>query len=136
MSLVYGKVLWNEGSEWLTPEVETQARVNSRPICSGCGQCGPGYDRLSPRRFEFVPLWQIAVVFIYALRRVKCANCGVKVEQVPWCDGKHSLCTSYRWFLAMWARRLSWSEVASIRRSNATGLPYGSPAWRAAGQEA
>jgi hypothetical protein len=36
----------------------------------------------------------------------------VKVEQVPWCDGKHSLTTTYRWFLASWAKRLSWKGVA------------------------
>ncbi len=103
-SFVYGKARWVEDVEWLALEVEIQARAGSRPICSGCGQRGPGYDHLAPRRFEFVPLWQIAVVFVYALRRVDCANCGVKVEQVPWCDGKHPLCTSYRWFLAQGAQ--------------------------------
>jgi transposase len=46
------------------------------------------------------------------MRRVHCPRCGVKVEQVPWCDGKHSLTTTYRWFLAAWARRLSWKGVA------------------------
>lgn len=48
------------------------------------------------------------------LRRVNCGWCGVTVERVPWCDGKHALTTTYRWFLATWAKRLSWSEVASI----------------------
>ena len=33
---------------------------------------GPGYDRLPERRFEFVPLWGMAVYFVYALRRVDC----------------------------------------------------------------
>lgn len=46
------------------------------------------------------------------MRRVDCPQCGVKVEQVPWCDGKHSLTTTYRWFLAGWAKRLSWKGVA------------------------
>jgi transposase len=36
----------------------------------------------------------------------------VKVEQVPWCDGKNQLTTTYRWFLAGWAKRLSWKGVA------------------------
>ena len=35
------------------------------------------------------------------------------VEMVPWCDGKNQLTTTYRWYLATWAKRLSWSEVAS-----------------------
>jgi transposase len=36
----------------------------------------------------------------------------VKVEKVPWCDGKNRLTARYRWFLANWAKRLSWQEVA------------------------
>ena len=59
-----------------------------------------------------MPLWQIAVYFVYAMRRVECPTCGVKVEQVPWCDGKNQLTTTYRWFLAGWAKRLSWKGVA------------------------
>jgi hypothetical protein len=50
--------------------------------------------------------------FVYAMRRVDCPACGVKVEQVPWCDGKNQLTTTYRWFLAGWAKRLSWKGVA------------------------
>ena len=37
-------------------EVEMRPRKGSRPICSGCGRPGPGYDRLPQRRFAFVPL--------------------------------------------------------------------------------
>ena len=105
-----------QGARWVDPlaktaiEIPIQPRANGRPICSGCGQPAPGYDRLAERRFEFVPLWQIAVYFVYAMRRVNCPQCGVKVEQVPWCDGKHQLTTTYRWFLAGWAKRLSWER--------------------------
>lgn len=113
-SFVYGKPRWDETAEQLTIEVPIEPRANGRPICSGCGRPRPGYDRLPARRFESVPLWQIAVVFVYAMRRVECPTCGIVVERVPWCDGKHTLTTSYRWFLATWARRLSWREVASI----------------------
>jgi transposase len=94
-------------------EVRIAPRANGRPICSGCRRVGPGYDRLPERRFEFVPLWAIPVFFLYALRRVNCPQCGVKVEEVPWGDGKCTLTTSYRWFLAGWAKRLSWKETAA-----------------------
>ena len=113
-SFVYGKAKWVEGAARPTLEVEVQARKNGRPICSGCGRPGPGYDRLPARRFEFVPLWGIAVYFVYALRRVDCPDCGVTAERVPWATGKSRLTTSYRWFLARWAKRLSWQEVAGI----------------------
>ena len=43
---------------------------------------GPQYDRLAPRRFEFVPLWGLRVFFLYMMRRVDCPRCGVTVEQV------------------------------------------------------
>jgi transposase len=112
-SFVYGRMtLALEGGR-LALEVEVRPRRNRRAICSGCDRKRPGYDRLPARRFEFVPLWQIAVFFVYAMRRVDCPKCGVIVETVPWSDGKSQLTTAYRWFLAGWAKRLSWLEVAT-----------------------
>lgn len=93
-------------------EVQIRPRSNGRPRCSGCGEIGVGYDTLQARRFEFVPLWGIPVFLVYAMRRVNCAQCGVRVETVPWASGKHHLTDTYAWFLATWARRLSWKEVA------------------------
>jgi len=113
-SFVYGKArMLKEDGDWVI-EVEVEARSNGRPLCSGCGRPGPGYDRLAKRRFEYVPLWGVAVFFLYAMRRVDCPQCGVKVERVPWAEGKSPLTTSYRWFLARWAKRLSWLEVARV----------------------
>jgi transposase len=116
-SFVYGKVRWAEAAERPTLEIEVHARKNGRGVCSGCGHRRPGYDRLPRRRFEFVPLWGIAVQFVYALRRVDCPRCGVRAERVPWAVGKSRLTTSYRWFLARWAKRLSWDEVARTFRT-------------------
>jgi transposase len=115
-SFVYGKAQWVEDAVRPTIEVRIAPRANSRPICSACGRPGPGYDRLPERRFEFVPLWQIAVFFVYAMRRVDCPRCGVTVEQVPWAEGKCTLTTTYRWFLARWGKRLAWKEVGRIFR--------------------
>ena len=98
--------------------VEMRPRRNSRPLCSGCGSPGKTHDRLKARRFEFVPLWGILVFLAYRMRRVACPRCGVTVEMVPWCDGKNHLTTSYRWFLATWAKRLSWNDVATIFRTS------------------
>ena len=94
------------------------AEEQSAVSAPGCGRPGPAYDRLEERRFEFVPLWGILVFLAYRMRRVDCKRCGVTVEMVPWCDGKNQLTTTYRWFLASWAKRLSWSEVASIFRTS------------------
>jgi len=110
---VYGKVrLFERGR--LELEIEVEARAHSRPTCAECGRKGPGYDRLPERRFEFVPLWGIGVFLVYAMRRVSCPHCGVRVEAVPWATGKQHLTATYAWFLASWAKRLSWTEVAEV----------------------
>lgn len=93
-------------------EVDVVARKNSRPICSCCGRRGPRYGKQPRRRFQFVPLWGMQVFFVYSMRRVDCARCGVKVEVIPWANGKHQITKSYSWFLASWSKRMSWSEVA------------------------
>jgi transposase len=111
-SFVYGEARWADPLTKREIEIPIAPRANGQAICSGCRRPAAGYDRLPERRFEFVPLWQIAVYFVYAMRRVECPRCGVTVEHVPWCDGKHQLTTTYRWFLAGWAKRLSWKGVA------------------------
>ena len=117
-SFVYRQARFRDGGAGPALDVQVEARANGRPTCSGCGQKRPGYDRLAARRFQFVPLWGIAVYFVYALRRVECPRCGVKVERVPWASGKEQATTAYQWFLARWAKRLSWQEVADLFRTS------------------
>jgi len=95
-------------------EVEVRARSGSRGICSGCGERGPGYDRLEERGFTFVPVWGITVTLVYAMRRINCPQCGVKVEQVPWANGKRHMTVAMQVFVARWARFLSWEEVSKV----------------------
>jgi transposase len=111
-SFVYRKASFREADQGPALDVRIEPRANGKPVCSGCGQKRPGYDRLPARRYQFVPLWGIAFFFVYAPRRVDCPRCGIKVEQVPWAIGKDRLTTTYEWFLARWAQRLSWQEVA------------------------
>jgi transposase len=114
-SFVYKQARLTESDGSLGIEVVIEPRANSRPICSGCGRKRPGYDHQpEPRHFQFVPLWGIAVCFLYTMRRVDCPRCGVTAEMIPWAEGKHHLTTTYRWFLARWAKRLAWQEVAEV----------------------
>ena len=95
--------------------VEVVPRKNGQVICSGCGGSASGYDQGSQARlFTFVPLWGYPVYLRYVMRRVDCPNCGVKVEQVPWSEGKSPRTRAYEVFLARWGRRLSWQEVAHV----------------------
>jgi len=92
-------------------EVPVRPRKNGKARCSACGEAAPSYDRLKERRFRYVPLWGIVVMLVYAMRRVDCPRCGVKVEQVPWATGKSPVTRSLALFLADWAKLLSWQEV-------------------------
>jgi len=113
-SFVFGKI-WTERE---TPDqqyvvVEINPRKNSKGICPECDKPCPTYDTAPEHRWwEFVPLWAIPVYFVYRMRRVDCPEHGVVTEKVPWSDGKHTQTVEQRQFLANWARRLSWSEVA------------------------
>jgi transposase len=95
-----------------------EARRGAKPICSGCGQKGPHYDTLNKRMFAFVPVWGLIVYLVYSMRRVDCGRCGVKVEMVPWASGKAPATHAYVWFLASWAKVLSWKEVARRFRTS------------------
>lgn len=52
------------------------------------------------------------------MRRVNCQACGIKVEQVPWADGKHTLTHEYAKYLSDWAKDLSWTAVAKRFRTS------------------
>jgi transposase len=90
-----------------------EPRKNGKVYCSVCGKACRCYDRLDIREFDFVPLWNIPVRFEYQMRRVNCSQCGVRVERVPWADGKAHTTKAFELFLAQWARKLSWKETAT-----------------------
>ncbi len=58
-------------------------------------------------------MWGFSVFLVYLMRRVQCSDCGVRVERVPWARGKRELTDTYQQFLAHWAKKLSWKEVAA-----------------------
>lgn len=115
----YQKVTLEENNR-LGPilNVEVSPRSGNKPICSVCKKPSPGYDTLPSRKFEFIPIWGIIVYFVYSMRRVNCPTCGVKVELVPWAEGKNRLTTTYAWFLSRWAKRMSWSDTAKAFKTS------------------
>ncbi len=99
--------------------VDVRPRKGSKPICSKCDRKGTIYDTARiARPFDFIPVWGFAVVLWYFMRRVDCDGCGVTTEYIPWAEGKNRTCNAYRLFLAGWAKRLPWTEVAGIFRTS------------------
>ena len=99
-------------------EVIIVSRKNSKGRCSECGKICPGYDNLPERRFEFIPFWGFLIFFIYARRRVNCNVHGIIAEELPWSRGKNHLTNAYMQYLAHWAKKLSWKEVANSFRTS------------------
>lgn len=93
-------------------EISIRERKGTKAICSCCGKPASGYDRLPEKLVEFIAFWGFHVFLCYAMRRVNCPSCGVKVEKVPWVEGKHQISPHYASYLASWAKEMSWQSVA------------------------
>lgn len=85
-----------------------------RIVCSSCGSKGPGYDTLKERRWKHVPLWGILVTLIYSPRRIQCINCGIKVEAIPWTQGKSPLSLPLSVVLGTWSKLVAWKVVGQL----------------------
>ena len=83
-------------------------------VCSSCGKQGRGYDTLKERRWKHVPLWGIPVTLIYSPRRVECCNCGIRVEAMPWTQGKSPLSLHLSVVLATWSKLVAWKVVGEL----------------------
>ena len=118
-SFVYGEARLEEHDDGPALVVQMRASEEQSPVLLRLWPAGS--DRTTAWRnggSSSCPSWGILVFLAYRMRRVDCKRCGVTVEMVPWCDGKNQLTTTYRWYLATWAKRLSWSEVGSIFRTS------------------
>ena len=85
-----------------------------KSICSSCKRKCPGYDKLKERRWKHVPMWGFSVTLVYTPRRVKCTDCGIRVEEMPWTKGKSPISLPLTVVLATWARILAWNVVGQI----------------------
>jgi transposase len=117
-SFVYRKVSMEQigGEEAIVVTIEL--RKNTKPVCQICmKRCGT-HATEKPRLFEYVPFWKWKVFFLYAPRRADCAIDGALVELMPWSVGKEHQTTTYKVYLARWARRLSWKETGEIFKTS------------------
>jgi transposase len=112
-SFVYRQASFREVHGVEAIVVRMEPRQNSRPICSKCNRRTSTYDhRPDERLFRFIPLWGWPVFLEYRMRRVNCPSDGVVIESLPWAKGKSPVTCVMEHFLAQWARKLSWKEVA------------------------
>ena len=90
-------------------------RKNGRPICPLCGKKDSTYDTQKPRTWRHLSCFKYHILIEFAPRRVQCKHCHTVVtEAIPWSIGKCHLTKPLLYQLALWARELSWSQVARL----------------------
>ncbi len=117
--------VWN-GEEALF--VHLRPHGNSHAHCSCCQKPAPVHDHLSPRLFQYLHLFHWAVILCYTMRRVSCPDCGVKIEEVEWSEGKSPVTFALRMFLSRWAKLLPIQSVSKIYGVSWRGV-YESVQW-------
>ena len=74
-----------------TIEIEVRPRRGSKARCSGCVDTGAWLRSAAAAALRVHPGVGLRGDLALRMRRVQCRSCGVKVEQVPWATGKHTL---------------------------------------------
>jgi transposase len=88
-----------------------------------CGECGlvaarAAPTRRPPRRWRDLAMREHVVELVYAPYRVRCRHCGLRVERVPWADKWQRVTHALARAVAVLARVLDWTSVATHFRLN------------------
>jgi len=101
------------GSEGTTVRV---ALVRRRAACSGCGQvCARVHDR-AWRRWRHLDLAGQRCHIEYQLRRVRCPDCGVRVEAVPFARPRARHSRDFEDIVAFLAQQMAKTPIAGLLR--------------------
>jgi transposase len=87
-----------------------------RAACSGCGQvCRQIHDR-AWRRWRHLDLAGQRCFVEYELRRVRCADCGVRVEAVPWARPRARHTRDFEDLVAFCAQQMAKEPICRLLR--------------------
>jgi len=87
-----------------------------RAVCSACGQlCGQVHDR-AWRRWRHLDVGAQRCFVEYELRRVRCPDCGVRVEAVPWARPAARHTRDFEDLVAFMAQQMAKTPICSLLR--------------------
>jgi transposase len=96
--------------------VVTVALRRRRRVCSGCGQvCRATHDTVRSR-WRHLDLGAQRCYVVCALRRVKCPDCGVRVEPVPWARPGSRFTRDFEDVIAFLAQQMAKDPIARLMR--------------------
>ncbi|MCA1700989.1 MAG: ISL3 family transposase [Actinobacteria bacterium] len=101
------------GHDGVTVRVALRRR---RAVCSGCGQvCLHVHDR-ALRRWRHLDLGGGRCHVEYRLRRVRCPDCGVRVEAVPWARPGARHTRDFEDLVAFCAQQMAKTPICALLR--------------------
>ena len=96
--------------------IVTVALRRRRPVCSACGQvCQRVHDR-ARRRWRHLDLGGQCCFIEYELRRVRCPDCGVRVEALPWARAGARHTRDFEVLAAFLAQQMAKAPIARLLR--------------------
>lgn len=96
--------------------IVTVALRRRRPVCSACGQvCQRVHDR-ARRRWRHLDLGGQRCFIEYELRRVRCPDCGVRVEALPWARAGARHTRDFEVLAAFLAQQMAKAPIARLLR--------------------
>jgi transposase len=106
------KIEENEAAKQLIVHLDRREHRHLR-----CGECGRTARRVAPtrrpaRRWRDLAMRDHVLELVYAPCRVRCAQCGLRVEGVPWADKWQRVTHALARAVAGLARELTWRAVA------------------------
>jgi transposase len=87
-----------------------------RMACSVCGQVYMGMHDREVRRWRHLDLAGHRCFLEYELRRVRCRDCGVRVEAVPWARRGARHTREFEDLVAFCAQRMAKNQVQALLR--------------------
>ena len=88
-----------------------------RRVCGGCGQTGPLeiHDRRI-KRWRHLDLGASRCVVECELRRLRCPDCGVRLEAVPWARAGAAHTRDFEDLVAWLAQQMAFAPIARLLR--------------------
>jgi transposase len=101
------------GDEGIFVEVALRRR---RPVCSRCGQVFSGMKDRAPRRWRHLDVAGRRCFIVYRLRRVRCPDCGVRVEALPWARTRARSTRDFEDTVAYLAQQMAKAPITKLMR--------------------
>ena len=97
-----------------TLELELQPRNDCPPVCSGCNQSTFLIHDVTRRRVRERDLFSYRTWLSVPVRRVRCPDCGPRVERIDWLAGRRAMTRSMSEWVGALTRLLPVSHVAEL----------------------